>query len=162
LLLPPLFLLPLTLALPVSAVRPVDEAALGALLRSTHAGPLMVNFFATWCAPCAAELPLLQTLVLGNPHASALFVSLDGMEDAARVQELATRVGLLSPVVHLQSTDPAAAMVRLVADWPERIPVTMVFSPDGSEAARFVGLVHAQALSAALVPGSVVPGKSAP
>lgn len=146
-----MLLLPLALAIPAAApVRPVDEAALASLLHSTHPGPLMVNFFATWCAPCAAELPMLQTVVIAHPGATAIFVSLDAVGDAQRVRELVERTGLLSPVVHLQAKDPAGTMMRVVPDWPERIPVTMVFRPDGKEAARFVGVVTASQLSPAL------------
>ena len=76
---------------------------------------------------------------------------------AARVQALVDRTGLLAPVVHLQARDPAGTMARLVPGWPERIPVTMVFHPDGTEAARFVGVVKAPELSAALgAPGELL------
>lgn len=146
-----MLLLSLALALPVPGhVRPVDEGALAALLRSTHPGALMVNFFATWCAPCAAELPMLQTVVAAHPSASALFVSLDSVADSPRVQELVDRTGLLAPVVHLQAKDPAGAMLRVLPDWPERIPVTLVLAPDGRQTARFVGVVTPTQLSAAL------------
>ncbi len=153
-----MLLLPFALALPAATpVRPVDEAALASLLRSTHPGPLMVNFFATWCAPCAAELPMLQTVVIAHPGATAIFVSLDALGDAQRVQELVDRTGLLSPVVHLQAKDPAGTMLRVVPDWPERIPVTMVIRPDGKEATRFVGVVTASQLSPVLQSFETVP-----
>ncbi len=154
---PLLFVLPFALALTPVAVRPVDEATLESLLRGAHEGPLVVNFFATWCAPCAAELPILQTIVAAHPSASALFVSLDNLGEGPRVQAFVDRTGLLAPVVHLQARDPAGTMARLVPGWPERIPVTMVFHPDGTEAARFVGVVKAPELSAALgAPGELL------
>jgi thiol-disulfide isomerase/thioredoxin len=150
-------LLPLALALPpvsapasASPVRPVTEAELGALLRSTHRGPLMVNFFATWCAPCAAELPMLQAVAAAHPNADALFVSLDEAADTAKVQGLVDRIGLASPVVHLQARDPSGTMARLVSGWPESIPVTMVMASSGEEASRFVGIVRSADIAAAL------------
>ncbi len=147
-----MLLLSLAFALPQpNPVRSVDEATLASLLRSKHEGALMVNFFTTWCAPCAAEMPMLQMVLAAHPRASAVFVSLDAAGDSAQVQALVDRVGLASPVVHLQATDPAAAMTRILPDWPERIPVTMVFAPDGSLHKRFVGLVTASQLSPSLV-----------
>jgi thiol-disulfide isomerase/thioredoxin len=39
--------------------------------------PLVVNFWATWCAPCVKELPYFETLHQNNPNIKVITVSLD-------------------------------------------------------------------------------------
>lgn len=39
--------------------------------------PLVVNFWATWCAPCVKEMPYFQKLHQENPNIKVVTVSLD-------------------------------------------------------------------------------------
>jgi len=39
-----------------------DAAGRGVALRSLRARPVLINFWATWCTPCAKELPALEKL----------------------------------------------------------------------------------------------------
>ncbi len=133
-----------------STVHSVDEAQLASLLANPTAGPLVVAFFATWCAPCARELPELQRLVDGAPGVSTLLVSLDDAKEGPRVERFAVEHGLTLPIAHLVVADPGAAVARLVPGWPDRIPVVVVLNPGGAERARFVGALRGVELLTAL------------
>lgn len=135
---------------PAATVHSVDEAQLASLLANPTAAPLVVAFFATWCAPCARELPELQRLVDGAPGVSTLLVSLDDAKDGPRVERFVIEHGLTLPVAHLVVADPGAAVARLVSGWPDRIPVVVVLHPGGAERARFVGPLRGVELLTAL------------
>jgi len=142
-------------------IHEVDEPALAALLANPTADVLVVDLFATWCDACVKELPRLEAEVLGRPGVSLLLVSLDDARGARQaLTRLATEAGLQAPIANFVGANAAAAMVRLVPAWPERIPVTLVLEPGGRERARFVGAVPEGALGGALTvrdPPAVTP-----
>lgn len=51
--------------------------ALQTYLSQSNNQPLVVNFWATWCAPCVKELPYFETLHQNNPNIKVITVSLD-------------------------------------------------------------------------------------
>lgn len=135
----------------------LDEAHVAELMRNDAGGTLVVNFFASWCGPCQKELPAVERHVLAHPGVRGLHVSLDEPRDAARVQTFQTTFGLRLPMVHLDAGAPGPAVGRLVKDWPDKIPVTLVLGPGGVERARFVGLVDLARLDAVLTEAPVAP-----
>ncbi|MSQ03887.1 MAG: TlpA family protein disulfide reductase [Myxococcales bacterium] len=138
----------------IDAPMALQEAEIAALLANPSDKTLVVNFFATWCTPCVRELPALQTVVLNHPEARGLLVSLDEVRDAPRVVRFAREQSLRLPLVHLLSTTPSATAARLVSNWPDRIPVTLVVAPGGAERARLVGNIDVIALEGALSLGA--------
>ena len=50
---------------------------LNAYIQNNSEKPLVVNFWATWCAPCVKELPYFQKLHQENPNVKVVTVSLD-------------------------------------------------------------------------------------
>ena len=85
---------------------------------------VLVNFWATWCAPCVAEMPSLTRLrrLLVEQGFEVLGVNLQ--ENAARIRPFAERLGIDFPI--LRDHDGA---VR--ATWGVRVyPTTFVVGPD--------------------------------
>jgi len=60
---------------------------------------VVVNFWATWCAPCVAEMPALQRLhdKLGARQVAVIAVNFQ--ENAARIRPFVERLGLTFPVI---------------------------------------------------------------
>jgi thiol-disulfide isomerase/thioredoxin len=99
----------------------------------------VVNFWATWCAPCIRELPYFDQLHQqhqGKPL-RVLLVSLDAPSRAASALPgfLAKR-SLQAEVLHLNEGRPHEYIDRIAEEWSGSIPATLLRS-DGSGLRQF-------------------------
>lgn len=127
---------------------PADElACVGAgPARPVNAGdgrPTVVNLWASWCAPCVREMPLLQAIA-DRAGGSVRFVGVDIEDQDASAASLLQATG----VRYDQYADPdgkVRSAVRAVG-----LPVTLVFDADGREVARRLGEIKGSWLPDAL------------
>jgi thiol-disulfide isomerase/thioredoxin len=111
---------------------PVRLVNLGQLTQRMAASPtkvLVVNFWATWCRPCVAELPYFEQLSreLGPQGVEVVLVCLDDTADlATRVQPFVDRRGLRAELLMLTDQDPNQWMPVLSDTWNGTIPCTTV------------------------------------
>ncbi len=106
-------------------------------LDSLHGRVVLLNFWATWCAPCEAEMPAMQRLAekLANDPFTLLAVSVD--EKAADVRAFRDRLGLQFPILHVEGgRESRNAAVRFGTF---RYPETFLIDREGRLVARFVG-----------------------
>ncbi|MHA7880794.1 MAG: TlpA family protein disulfide reductase [Saccharospirillum sp.] len=95
-------------------------------LADVHQGrPLVVNVWATWCAPCVRELPVLQAAA--DEHEGIDFVFLNAGEDWERIDGFLERQGLS---VHPIMSDPSNALSRAYGS--QGLPTTLFYRADGS------------------------------
>ena len=93
---------------------------------------VVLNFWATWCAPCKFELPTLQTLheISGS---DTVVLSINVREPAARVQRYVKSAGLTFPVI----PDPKG---ELAQRWGVTVyPTTVLIGPSGQARWRVMG-----------------------
>lgn len=100
--------------------------------------PLLVNLWATWCAPCKAEMPTLDALAaLEEGRVSVIAVSQDlqGLKPVRAFFEQAA-IANLEPY-----TDSANALLAAF-DNQLALPTTILYDSDGREVWRVVGGVE--------------------
>ncbi len=105
-------------------------------LREKHPDKAIVlNVWATWCAPCRTELPSLQRLSDALDPERFIVVGLSVDEDTDYVREYLRDVGIT--FANYLAADPTATPLRLKV---ESFPQTLLARPDGTLERRVVGL----------------------
>ncbi|HEY4685194.1 MAG TPA: redoxin domain-containing protein [Dehalococcoidia bacterium] len=61
--------------------------------------PVLVNFWATWCPPCRAEMPALNAAYESHADEGLIIVAVNLRESTERVSDFADEFGLAFPVV---------------------------------------------------------------
>ncbi len=118
-------------AAPPVAVSALDGTRL--VLSDQADRTVVLNFWATWCAPCRIEMPSLVDFAADNPEIPVWFLAVDGEEAALRA--FAIEQGLPLSTV-------ARADAALLAAWsPSTIPMTVVVEPGGRIGGVHTGLV---------------------
>ena len=93
-------------------------------LAALHGRAVLINFWATWCAPCKEEMPTLQTLAeLEGERLAVLAVNV--REPLPRVQRYAQSAGLSFPIL----PDPRGEITRA---WDMKVfPTTVLVDGRG-------------------------------
>lgn len=106
--------------------------------------PIVLNFWATWCAPCVYEMPELQAFHEANPDARLIALNLG--EHPNTVAAWARDYGLTFDV----ALDPSGEIAKQY--WLRGQPSTYVISPGGVVTHIFYGATTRAALEQALQP----------
>ena len=94
-------------------------------LASFRGRTVIVNFWATWCGPCVAEMPALQRTREKLSPEGVEVIAVNLRESAARIAPFVEQWGLSFPVV--RDSDGAASRA-----WGVNVfPTSFVVGPDG-------------------------------
>ena len=89
----------------------------------------VVNFWATWCAPCIKELPYFEQLHQQNKKVVVILASLDSKKDIERkLIPYIKRKNLTAQVISLNDKDYNTWLPQIDKDWSGSIPATFIFS----------------------------------
>ncbi|WP_159021590.1 TlpA disulfide reductase family protein [Formosa sp. L2A11] len=93
----------------------------------------VINFWATWCAPCVKELPHFEKLrtEYASKHVELVLVSLDfpNVYDS-KLKPFITNHNIQSKVIALNDQDSETWIPKVNRNWSGTIPVTIIYNKD--------------------------------
>jgi len=107
--------------------------------------PIVVNFWATWCAPCVREMPELDALQKKYPDIR--FVGI-GVDSAANIQKFVEKVQVSYPLWVIGAG--AIDTLRKLGNPAGGLPFTIVFNADGSINRKILGEIQPDDLNKTL------------
>ncbi|WP_282601999.1 TlpA disulfide reductase family protein [Paracoccus sp. PARArs4] len=115
---------------------------------------VLVNFWATWCAPCREEMPALDNLQkeLGGDDFEVVTIA-TGRNAPARIDDFFDEVGVTDLPVLLDPRQQLARKMGVVG-----LPVTVLLDRDGNEVARYLGDAEWDSDTAKTLIGQLIEG----
>ena len=131
-----------TAEIPVLAMQDVEGKPFDL---AAHRGQwVVVNFWATWCAPCIKEMPELSELDARRDDVQVVGLAYEEIEAQAMRDFLKTRP-VVYPIILLDVYNPPADFAT-----PRGLPMTYLLTPEGKVAKQFLGPVTAHEIEAAI------------
>lgn len=109
-------------------------------------GPIIINFWATWCAPCRDEMPILQTFYETHQDAGLRVLAVNLAEDPATIRAFASEFNLSFDIIP-DDNQEIAALYYFRAP-----PSSYIISPQGMIVRIVYGPVTYSLLETALAP----------
>jgi thiol-disulfide isomerase/thioredoxin len=99
---------------------------------------LVVNFWATWCAPCVEEMPVLQKVAREYRDKGVAVIGL-GIDTAVAIRRFQDELRLELPLLVAGAT--GSELARQLGNPSGALPYTVLVSPAGAVAQARLGLL---------------------
>ena len=94
---------------------------------SEHRGDVvMINFWASWCAPCRQEMPLLEEIYTKYSDLGFTLLAVNVEEDSSKASELLNEIPVTFPVLY-DNKNTVTKLYNVVA-----MPSTVILDRDGN------------------------------
>jgi thiol-disulfide isomerase/thioredoxin len=120
---------------------PLDESAFYQMVASHHGRILVVDFWATWCAPCREELPQLAALQAARKNKGLDLVTIlcDEPEQESAAAQFVAAHGAPAPHYIRRAKSDDAFINAIDPKWSGALPALFVFDRNGHQARSFIG-----------------------
>ncbi|MEO6348412.1 MAG: TlpA disulfide reductase family protein [Aquaticitalea sp.] len=111
----------------------LDFKGLQKYLTTTSDTTYVVNFWATWCAPCVKELPTFEQLYsnFSDKKVKVILVSLDfPRKYDSNLKPFIEEHRLKAKVIALNDPDSNSWIPKISEDWSGTIPATLIYNKD--------------------------------
>lgn len=119
-----------------SNIKALDYDGLEYYIENHPSETLVINFWATWCAPCIKELPAFEKLEeeYKSKDVTVLLVSLDFPDQLEALKTFVDKKKLQSEVLYLDDGDANNWIPKVSDSWSGAIPATLI---TGSKRKKF-------------------------
>ncbi len=98
--------------------------------------PVIINFFASWCPDCWAELPTLEVMYRQYRARGLMVVGIGVLQDAQSTSWMVRRLGISFPVTYDTTGDVVTKVLKLRA-----MPTTLFVDRYGNVVVRWEGVL---------------------
>jgi thiol-disulfide isomerase/thioredoxin len=144
-------LFPLLPAAP-AAMMPVDESSFAKLLAANKGKVVLVNFWATYCVPCRAEMPALVKMheKLKARGFAFVTISADEPEQEADAAKFLAAGKVAAPHYIKRAKDDEKFINLVEPKWSGALPASFLYDRTGKKVKTFIGEADLKALEAAI------------
>ncbi|MCW3105828.1 MAG: hypothetical protein JWQ09_334 [Segetibacter sp.] len=109
-----------------TAIRKVSAKEVKAMIDHST-GPMIVNFWATWCGPCIREIPWFDSIIaMKNSPVKLVLVSLDYKSEYPRqLTAFVKKHGYKGEVVYLDDANIESYIQTIEPKWKGAIPASI-------------------------------------
>jgi thiol-disulfide isomerase/thioredoxin len=131
---------------------PVDEAGYRKLLEAGRGQILLVDFWATWCEPCRAEMPQLVALEARyrGRGLKLITVSCDEPEQEADAARFLQQHQVRGPSYIKRASSDEKFITAVDAAWSGALPALFLYDRRGRKLRSFIGETDMGALETAI------------
>jgi thiol-disulfide isomerase/thioredoxin len=150
--LPYLICLPLLANGPLVPLAPINEAGFQKLVDSHKGKVVLYDFWATWCAPCRAELPQLALLEdkLRSRGLEVVTISADDREHKAAAEKFIQMFRVDGPAYLKQADNDDHFINAIDPKWSGALPALFLYDKAGRKVRSFIGETDMAALEKAI------------
>ena len=131
---------------------PVDETGFQKLV-ATHRGEVvLVDFWATWCKPCRAEMPAIVKLStrLQSKGLQVITVSADDPEKESDAAAFLAQNGSHAPAYIRRANDDDKFINSVDPKWSGALPAMFLYDRNGRKVQSFIGETPTKDIEAAI------------